>query len=481
MSAQGYTTLRSVGSLTNGIATLCYWGLLALALWAPLPFGSARPWSWGVLTTVVGALVALLAVRDLLALDKGPPPADGIVLPAVLFGLTLLWAILQCLPWLPTSWSPEAWSDSGKLIADQSPRASISVDPAASRAAILHLMTYAGVFWLSFRCCQRSAKAHLFVAGVGAIGTLYAIWGLIVYWTGNHSVLWFPKWAYPYDLTSTFVNRNSYAAYTGLALVALIGLLLEHILQRVDLDQSRRTIARTLIEILTTRAIWFIAGVGITAMALLLSHSRGGATATGAGIVGLFIIASLVPSLRGPWYKWFGVALLVGAVLALWVSGTQTLTRLADTSWDLEGRPEIYRLTLQAISEHPLVGTGLATFKTIFAGYRTEDLKFYIDLAHNDYLENALELGIPAACMMIGAVAFLVVRCLLGAFRRHRDAIIPCIALAATILVGLHSLVDFSMQIPAVAIAYLILLGAGVAQATTTRERRTRAVPDDAI
>jgi hypothetical protein len=63
----------------------------------------------------------------------------------------------------------------------------------------------------------------------------------------------------------------------------------------------------------------------------------------------------------------------------------------------------------------------------------------------------------------------------MGVFQRRRDGIYPAIAVAATVLVGVHAVVDFSLQIPAVAVTYAAILGMGVAQSfsTTTRRRDT--------
>ncbi len=458
-------------AIADALPSICFWGLVAVAAWAPLPFGSARPWASGLLALIVGLLVAALAVNDLVAADKDQPPLRPVILPLFLFSLTILWALIQCFPWVPASWQHPVWAEVAKRLPGQVIRPTITVNAAASHAAILHLVTYGAIFWLSYRFSQKAAKARSLMIAVACVAVIYSVWGLAVYWTGNGSVLWFKKWAYIPDLTSTFVNRNSYAAYNGIALIAMIGLFLEDILKRLDFMQSRRTIMRSLTELMTTHSAWIIGGIIITATALLLTHSRGGAGATGLGILALLLMASSVPSLRGPWRAWFGLAIVIGGLAALWLSGTVTLTRLANTSWDVEGRPEIYELTLQAIKNNPLLGTGLATFSSIFETYRTEDLPFFVNLAHNDYLENMLELGIPAALPLFAAAFLLAVRCASGAFERRRDAIIPCVAVGATALIASHSLIDFSMQIPAVATSYLILLGAGVAQAIPTQAR----------
>ena len=461
-------------SLSDAVAAISLWGLVALLAWTPLPFGSARPWAWGALTAATGILLVLRAAGDFIVQEGSGAPGRMTLPSAVLFAIALVWAIFQCLPWAPAAWQHPVWAEAAKLLPGSAFDPAISVDPESSLTAIFHLATFAAILWLSFRCGQRAPAARLLVIAFGTIATVYAIWGLAVYWTGNHYLLWFSKWAYRDDLTSTFVNRNSYATYTGLGLVAMTGLLIEEVVRRLSLPENARLKLRAFFDNVGFQPIWIIAGVLITATTVLLTHSRGGATATGVGILGLILMVSLVPSLRGPWRKWVALVFVVSAVAALVLSGTETLTRLADTSWDVEGRHEIFELTLQAIQNNPWIGTGLATFKSIFPTYRTENLPLLVDLAHNDYLENMLELGIPAAVALFLAVLWLIVQCVLGAFRRHRDAIIPCIAVGASALIALQSLVDFSMQIPAVAVAYLVLLGAGLGQATPTRQRVAR-------
>jgi O-antigen ligase len=85
--------------------------------------------------------------------------------------------------------------------------------------------------------------------------------------------------------------------------------------------------------------------------------------------------------------------------------------------------------------------------------------------AHNDPLELTLELGLPAAAAILCALVWLVGLCLRELRARRRGAIFPCIAIAVTLQLGLHSLVDFSMQVPAVMVAYMILLACGLTRA----------------
>lgn len=458
------------------LRAVSWWLLLAIAAWAPLPFGSARPWAWSLLAALLGGLVVVLALGDVVAKGEERTPLRPLVLPALLFAAAIAWAIAQCLPWMPAAWQHPLWHEVPSRLGSALVSPSISLDRAASLTAIMRLLSYAAAFWIAYRCCGDAGRARLLATAIAAIGAAYAAWGLVVYGTGNKFVLWFAKWAYPHDLTSTFVNRNSFATYVGLALVAMLGLLLDTILRKIDLRAGRRAVLRALVELLTSRAAWLVVGIAITTTALLLTHSRGGAAATGIGILALLLMTFLAPSLRGPWRTAFAAALIVGGLAALLVSGGNTLGRIANTNWDLEGRHEIYNLTLEAIGNTPLLGTGLGTFKWVFPTYRTESLKLVVDLAHDDYLENMLELGFPAALSLLAAVFLLAGRCAQGAFLRRRDAILPCLGVGASALVGVHSLVDFSLQIPAVALSYLMLLGAAVAQSTPTRRTRSSRV-----
>ena len=76
--------------------------------------------------------------------------------------------------------------------------------------------------------------------------------------------------------------------------------------------------------------------------------------------------------------------------------------------------------------------------------------------------------------MLIASVVVLVWDCLKGARTRQRDATIPAIAASVSFLVGAHALVDFSLQIQAVTLTYMAILGAGVAQARDDVLQRTK-------
>jgi len=58
-----------------------------------------------------------------------------------------------------------------------------------------------------------------------------------------------------------------------------------------------------------------------------------------------------------------------------------------------------------------------------------------------------------------------LVVCLRGCWRRRTDRYLPAVAFAASMVAILHSVVDFSLQIPAIGFVVSALLGLGWAQA----------------
>ena len=202
----------------------------------------------------------------------------------------------------------------------------------------------------------------------------------------------------------------------------------------------------------------------VLATALLMSFSRGGFLSTMLGLAALLLAYSRAHAVRTA----SAVALattvaVVGLALYLY-SGEALDLRLARVALDSDGRTNIYELVLAAIAERPLFGTGYGTFADVFRLHRDEDLAREVVKAHNSYLEVALELGLPAAGLLLLSFVLLFVRCLIGVATRRFDAVYPCIGVGASVLVGAHALVDFSLQIPGVAVTYAFIMGVAVAQ-----------------
>lgn len=446
--------------------------LILLVVLLPLPFGTVHAWSRG-LAGIAVALLLLGWVAERLVTRKAPLVSVVRIWPVLLFfGLAAGWAILQASPFMPESWHHPIWAEAAKALGGDPSRGYISVNPYETGSALALLLTHGGIFWLALQYGRdRKRAAALFYALVFA-GLAYAAYGLAVEFSGSHAILWFDKTSYRGSLTSTFVNRNSYATYAGLGLVVTTGLLIEFFRRSYGTDPDmRREYLRRLIIAMTTRGWILVLAWILIATALLLTDSRGGFLSACAGLIAIFILSAVSRSLRRRPALIMASSVLALGLVVFVLSGDTILGRLVGTDIKNEGRVAAYALTLQAISDRPWLGTGYGTFKEVFRMYRDDSIPGIYDKAHNTYFENALELGIPAALSLLAAVICAAFYCMLGTRRRLRDRIYPSVALSATILVGFHSLVDFSLQIPAIGATFALILGIGCAQSWSSREQ----------
>lgn len=437
---------------------LAFLGLATIVAISPLPLGSARPLFWALL----GAASALLLLLTLVVSIKAPLPRD-LLPPALLFSATLAFIMVQTGTWTPASLHSEIWKIAAAAMGHPLTE-SISLDRHTSLVDLIKPLSYAAIFYVSY-CLARSranaaATTNLLVIAGGA----YAAYGLVVYGFGNKTILWLDKWAYPLDLTSTFVNRNNFATYMGICILVTTIQIVRAFRNVIDFRGSWRDQVQTRVEFFSARA-WIIVCLFLQMTALFLTHSRAGVLSTLIGGAALLVaLAASSYRLRSSWKSWMTAPIVI-VILAFLISGAGLVSRLTEANVAGDSRVAIFRATLQAIGDHPLTGTGLGSFQSIFPYYRPLAANAgLVNAAHDDYLETILDLGIPAASALFAAVAWLFGLCVHGIFRRRRDGIYPCLGIAASILVGCHSIVDFSLQVPAVAIAYVAILAVGVAQ-----------------
>ncbi len=122
-------------------------------------------------------------------------------------------------------------------------------------------------------------------------------------------------------------------------------------------------------------------------------------------------------------------------------------------------RSAIWANSGDAIRDYGVAGSGVGTFPAIYRLYEdpaTVD-RTYINHAHNDYLELALEGGVPAILLMILFLGWWSLRAI--AVWRSPDAAelgrAACIASAAILM---HSLVDYPLRTAAIATVFAMAL-----------------------
>lgn len=437
----------------NGI----WWSLLALLALAPIPFGANRPWAWSAASLWVFILLGAWAVAH--GLGRQPLAwRRALVVPLSIMLLLLGWIIVSIIPGVGPP-NP-VWELASEQLGTVLPgRIALSVD--AALVALMRLLAYLSIFWISLQYARDRDRAEALVAWLSWSGLVFALYGLVNYFAGNPYLLWFERWTGQTDVTSTFVNRNHYATFAGLGLLcaAGVGIIAFRSAWRQS-DRSQAALARG-IECLAGRPLVYFLIMLVIGMAWLQTHSRMGAGAVSLGIVVMLVLMMATGVVRRHIVQWV-IALLL-AFFLFQVSGDITLQRIGDAH-EIDRLP-LFAIISDQIASAPYTGSGYGSFSQAFLMYR--DLRLPINAyttAHNSYLELATEIGVPATIGFLFAISWCVGLCVIGAFRRRRDRLYPILAVAATFVVGVHALLDFSVQIPAVAMLYAAMLGMGVAQ-----------------
>jgi O-antigen ligase len=443
-----------------------FWVIVALVVLLPLPLGAVYQWSWGLMACVVGAALAVWSARIALGLQDAGFGLRSVWPLAILFGIAFAWIMLQALPITPSAWHHPLWATAANALGRETASA-ISLNPFDTLSGLVRLFAYAGIFWISLQYCRRAARARQVLLAVVYSGLAFAVYGILLYLTGSEGVLFPHKAADPGDLTGTFVNRNSFAIHAGLALVCCTALLFVLLGQTSTTSLKERT--SRLVEVAVRRGWPLLLAWLMLSLTLLLSHSRVGFLSTLLGLLSLIVLAGLTRAIDRRLAIAFGALAVADLIWVLGIGGDGVLTRLLPTPLVADERALVYDRLLGAINDSGSLGTGFGTFEEAFRFYRTSDMHGNFDMAHNTYLENVLELGIPAALAMFGIFVFFLVLCAVGIRQRRRDAVYPCVGFAATILAAAHALFDSSLQIPAITATYMLIMGAACAQCWSSR------------
>ena len=199
----------------NLLGRIAFWAFLLIVILALLPFGANRPWSWSLLSLLLGAVTLLWVASKVLDRGRIAVPLRRCWPFLALFGLIVLWPLLQSSGFPPASWHHPLWSQAAEALGEPL-NGAVSVNPGATREAVMRLLGYGAVFWLALQFGRNTYRARQLLWALACSAAPYALYGLIVKATGNDTILWFDKWAYPNSITSTFVNRNSYATFAGM-------------------------------------------------------------------------------------------------------------------------------------------------------------------------------------------------------------------------------------------------------------------------
>lgn len=447
--------------------------ILTIACLAPLPFGSDRPLPLAIIIFINGLLGiywGVYAIKDHKIIHI---PIRKIKWPAILIATVVCWIIIQLMPLNLNHISSTFWQELNELIPGARIYGSISVNPVESLSNLSKILSYIIIFWLSLQLAHNIKNAKTILLAIAASGAAYAIYGIFINSFDIDKVLWLNKVAYTDSVTATFINRNNYATYAGITLITSLALFIDNLF---DKGAYKASFNAEILRRTFTVSLPYLLMVLINLTALLLSNSRAGIFSSLVGVFAFMLLNSFYGSgKKSRKIITITYLLLVPLFIIVFTAASyKPGERLSQIGSDAGLRGAIYSITANAIKDTPFLGVGLGGFTDIFKVYRNESIPIWMDTltdhAHNSYLELALELGIPASLILITAFGIIFIQCFKGLKNRRKNNHIPAIAISSTILISTHALFDFSAQIPAIMIAFLVILATGLAQSYSSRK-----------
>ena len=164
----------------------------------------------------------------------------------------------------------------------------------------------------------------------------------------------------------------------------------------------------------------------------------------------------------------------------IWLGGNELTRRLvsiqSEAHQEITGgvRFTIDRDCLRMFRDRPLLGWGLGAFPVVYPQFRSFYTSFFVNEAHNDYLQLLVETGLPGFGLAIWFLA-ITFRGARKKFKNWTETINGTLTVAAILgCTGIlvHSLLDFNLQIPANAVLFYVLCAVAAAPAFQESQRR---------
>ncbi len=456
--------------------------LLVLLLYVPIPLGSNRPLAWFAWEAAVYGLLAFWAIGLMAAGTR----ARFAAAPARIMTVLVLWLALIGLQSLAlpagvvAALSPltHAMQQNLGLISVAAPN-TLSIDPANSYNEFLKYGSYVAVFALTLATITTKTRLLVIAGTVILAGVLESLFGIYSHVTGY---VIFPETGAANELRAgTFVNRNHFANLLTMSLGLVFGLMTGIVNGQPEGHRMKfnhyKDADLALFLLLLGTALLIVAGIfvsGSRAPIVFFSVAFG---------LMLFVARSVQRPSTGELV--LVPLMLVGVAGAIVAMGfNESVVRLIDR--DIMGGERMVQNAagLKLLSVVWLAGVGAGNYQWVFPMFRGDDLRFVTyDHAHNDYLQSAIEQGIPVA-MILALGIVLMLRELYRGYGARRNPVIRGVIFGCLMSTGfmlLHALIEFSFRIPANAVYFFVIAGLGIAACRIDRgqwrSRRTKAEP----
>ena len=422
-------------------AALCF-----LLFWLPIPLGSYRPWAIFLFSFAISTL--FLFHLFLVFKNKKPlfPPSYSTWLLVPLIAVISI-LIVQLIPSI------------GKLNAFGL-ISSISIDPMQTKITLMKTITMFLLSWLIFSYCNNSKNLKIMCYAIVAGGLFQAIYA--TYLNLNPDTI-SPIFNYRFTQRAigSFTYSNFLANYLAMCLSIGIGVLISQ-LSLTGSGKNIREKTKGLLTVILSSKMLLRASLILMIIALILTRSRMGNSAffmslAAVSIFAFFFYNRKPKNLRLLIISFFIMDLIiVGALFGV----DKVRDRLVETSLKSETRDEVVRDSVPIIKAHLLLGTGGGTFYSAFPQYQPEPYSGYYDNAHNDYIQFAVEFGVPTT-LLLGALVLGALLTSLRTMVKRKTPLYQGVSFGAAVAILhmlLHSTVDYSLQAGANSFTFIVIL-----------------------
>jgi len=427
----------------------CTWAtrisLLVLVAAAPWPFGSVTPRPAAALSAALVAVAFALFAISFRSRSFHRTPAW------LWLAAALAFVVAQQVP-LPAQWTrllaPAVAAIYAPLRDDfgGSGWHALSIEPFRTYFGLLQLIGFAAAFWIASQVFRHSRERRVAAYTFAAVGVALALFA--VYQKARFGTVLYGRYPVPSGTPyGPFVNHNHFAGF-----VEACGL--------VSLGLALGTAGRS-----ASLAVLLGGASSIMGISILLSHSRGGLLATGAGLLVLTALSGRRDK-RGHRFT-FMAAGAAGIILFLVIFAPAGLfDRFSTLSDPAADRSVTFRVTLWSDSidlaaHSPFFGTGLGTYPAIIPSFRTGPDETRAEFAESDWLQLLCETGILGVMLALGFLCSIGRRTLQNLTHenspRNRGLSLGVLAAVAALVV--HGLYDFNLHIPSNALLFAVLLG----------------------
>jgi O-antigen ligase len=330
---------------------------------------------------------------------------------------------------------------------------------AGLRSAIFvsSLLLYYFVLTTLLRRNRKIVKGVLYI--IACVGLFEGVYGLLQVMKPNMGILWLPITS-KYAAHGTIIYKNQYASLLNMCwpLALAGGLIFIESLKNTAKERPAKGKLHHFFQSLSLMNIqvpFFLFAAGIMILAVVFSFSRGGILAM---LLLIVFLNFFMPSSRK-------IKLLLTVLLMVFLGGYGSLlgldgiiNRFATIDDSGLTRLHIYVSSFPMLFDHWLSGIGLGSFQLLSGVYLKEfPENILFDRVHNDYLELAIELGLPMALLFfvwLFAGILVTGEKLMQKSRAIHEGcrtstIVGCAAFCSLLSFLIHGMVDFGWQLPA--------------------------------